>query len=433
MKKVAIIGGGLAGFHAAFSLQQAGGYDVTVYTNRTAQQLRTGRMLSMAAPFRWVHDRESSLGINFWEDVDARAEGFDMHIKDPGGSGKDLFRLTGKFPDGLWALGVDYRLKFSTWMDEWERRGGRLIVRDIAVADLENIAAASHPPLAVPGRGPLSDLFEKDGSRSTHHLPALPSAAIFMSGAQVSSRQPWSDVPFSPLRFDILPGVGDVFSWPFFTEAGICRGFAFQSTVPGGPFDAGRERQTAASYLEFAKEVTQRLIPDNAFLYEGATIPDEGAWLYGPTEPLVRKPVKQLANGAWIWGLGDTAMIQDPYAGQSGNNAVRMTDRYVRHILDRGTAAYDPDWMQSVWDEHWTEYGQFAFRFCTLLQDTPNKALMTIQMAAARDPAVAQAFVGWFGYPPSAWPYIEDEQAARRFVAEHASASPKAAVAGGAA
>lgn len=424
MRKVAIIGGGLAGFHAAFSLQKAGGYDVTVYTNRTAEQLRNGRMLSMAAPFRWVLERESSLGINFWEDVDARAEGFDMHIKDPGGSGKDLFRLTGKFPDGLYALGIDYRLKFSSWMDEWERRGGKLVVRDIAVTDLEEIAAASDLTLVVTGRGPLSRIFDKDEERSTHHLPPLPSGAIFLVGPRVASSQPWDDVPFSPLRFDILPGVGDVFSWPFYTAAGVCRGFAFQSTVPGGPFDAGRDRQTAAAYLEFAREATEKLIPDNAFLFEDAFIPDEGAWLYGPTEPMVRCPVKQLANGAWVWGMGDAAMIQDPYAGQSGNNAVRMTDRYVRHILERGDSAYDPDWMQSVWDEHWEQYGQFAFRFCTLLQDAPNKALMSIQMAAARDPAIAQAFVGWFGYPPSAWPYIEDEQAAKRFIAEHATPAP---------
>lgn len=420
MRKIAIIGGGLAGFHAAFSLQQAGGYDVTVYTNRTAEQLQTGRMLSMAAPFRWVLERESSLGINFWEEVDARAEGFDMHIKDPAGSGKDLFRLTGKFPDGLYALGIDYRLKFSTWMNEWERRGGKLVVRDISVTDLEEIAAGNDLTLVVTGRGPLSQIFDKDEDRSTHNLPPLPSAAIFLSGPKVSSRQPWEDVPFSPLRFDILPGVGDVFSWPFYTEAGICRGFAFQSTTPGGPFDAGKDRQTAAAFLKFSREATDKLIPDNGFLFDGATIPDEGAWLYGPTEPMVRQPVKQLANGAWVWGMGDAAMIQDPYAGQSGNNAVRMTDLYVRHILERGDAPYESDWMQSVWDEHWEQYGKFAFRFCTLLQDAPNKALMTVQMAAARDPAIAQAFVGWFGYPPNAWPYIEDEQAAKRFVAEHA-------------
>ncbi len=421
MRKIAIIGGGLAGFHAAFSLQQAGGFDVTVYTNRAADQLRNGRMLSMAAPFRWVMEREASLGIHFWQDVGARAEGFDMHIKDPGGSGQDMFRLTGRFPDGLYALGIDYRIKFSTWMDEWERRGGRLVVADIDTAALEAIAADSDLTLVVTGRGPLSRIFERDPERSTHHLPPLPSAAIFLEGPKVAARQPWDDVPFAPLRFDILPGVGDVFSWPFYTAAGVCRGFAFQSTVPGGPFDAGRDRQSAAAYLEFARQATERMIPDNAFLFEGARIPDEGAWLYGPTEPTVRQPVKQLDNGAWVWGLGDAAMIQDPYAGQSGNNAVRMTDRYIRHILQHGDAPYDPDWMQAVWDEHWEHYGQFAFRFCTLLQDTPNKALMTVQMAAARDPAIAQAFVGWFGYPPDAWPYIEDEQAAKRFVAQHAS------------
>ncbi|MDY6956931.1 MAG: styrene monooxygenase/indole monooxygenase family protein, partial [Pseudomonadota bacterium] len=111
-----------------------------------------------------------------------------------------------------------------------------------------------------------------------------------MGFLKVAGRQPWDDVPFAaPLRFDILPGVGDVFSWPFYTAAGVCRGFALSEH--GGPFNAGRDRQGAAAYLEFAREATERMIPDNAFLFEGARIPDEGAWLYGPTEPTVRQPV----------------------------------------------------------------------------------------------------------------------------------------------
>lgn len=423
MRSVAIVGGGLAGFHAAFSLQQDGGYDVTVFSNRTADETRQGRMMSMAATFNWAWEREKRLGIHFWEDkTGALAEGFDMHIKDPSGSHKDFFRLTGKFPEGLWALGIDYRLKFSMWMNEWERRGGRLVIKDIDETALEEIAASHDLTLVVTGRGPLSKIFNEDEEKSTHHLATLPSAAIFMTGPKVSSKQPWSDVPFSPLRFDILPGVGDVFSWPFYTEAGVCRGFAFQSTLPGGPLDAGKERHGAKEYFEFARDVTAQLLPDNSFLYEGASIPDDGAWLYGPTTPVVRHPVKQLGNGAWVWALGDAAMIQDPYAGQSGNNAVRMADRYVNHILSREGLPYDPDWMQMVWEDHWENYGKFAFRFCTLLQDMPNKALMSIQQAAARDSAVASAFVSWFGYPPSAWPYIEDEDAAKQFITDNRSA-----------
>jgi hypothetical protein len=312
-------------------------------------------------------------------------------------------------------------------MDEFERRGGKQVIKNISLEDIEKISEEHDLTLIVTGRGPLSNIFEKDEERSTHDLPSLPSGSIFMRlNPNTAIKRPWDDVPFNPLRFDIVPGLGDVFSWPFYTAHGVCRGFAFQSEQPGGPFDIFSNVKNASDAFIVCKKLTEEYFQDNLFLYDGASIPDEGAWLVGSTTPVVRKPLRKLANGRYVLGVGDAAMIQDPYVGQSGNNGVRYGHKLVDRLLELGDAPITPEWMQGVFEEHWETYGKYMFRFCTLIQDpSRSPALLEIFMAASQDPRVAQALVMWFSYPPSAWPYIEDLDEARKFI-EQAKQEPLA-------
>src|SRR5262250_1138619 len=66
MRKIAIVGGGQSGLQLALGLQQKG-YDLTVVSNRTANQIRNGRVSSSQFMFHDSLQNERELGINFWE------------------------------------------------------------------------------------------------------------------------------------------------------------------------------------------------------------------------------------------------------------------------------------------------------------------------------------------------------------------------------
>ena len=68
MAKITIIGGGQSGLQLAIGLLQ-NGYDVTVVSDRTPEQIRDGRVSSSQCMFATALDNERLLGIDFWDDT----------------------------------------------------------------------------------------------------------------------------------------------------------------------------------------------------------------------------------------------------------------------------------------------------------------------------------------------------------------------------
>ncbi|MBE1470064.1 FAD-dependent oxidoreductase [Kibdelosporangium phytohabitans] len=66
MRRIAIIGAGQAGLVLAIGLRR-NGYDVTVVAERTAGEVRSGRLISNQCVFHPALARERELGINFWD------------------------------------------------------------------------------------------------------------------------------------------------------------------------------------------------------------------------------------------------------------------------------------------------------------------------------------------------------------------------------
>ena len=65
-RSATIVGGGQSGLQLALGLQ-AKGFDVRVVQNRTADDIRTGKVLSSQCMFDMALQNERDLGINFWE------------------------------------------------------------------------------------------------------------------------------------------------------------------------------------------------------------------------------------------------------------------------------------------------------------------------------------------------------------------------------
>src|ERR1700736_6810566 len=118
MRKIAIVGAGQSGLQLALGLLKQG-YEVTVVSNRTAEQVRKGRVSSSQFMFHDSLQNERDLGINFWEEECPTTEGIAFTIPEPDKT-KALFweaKLDG------YGQSVDQRIKFGGWLKDFAKRG----------------------------------------------------------------------------------------------------------------------------------------------------------------------------------------------------------------------------------------------------------------------------------------------------------------------
>ena len=64
MRNVAIVGAGQSGLQLGLSLLETG-YTVTIVTNRTADEIRQGKVMSSQCMFHTALQTERDVGLNF--------------------------------------------------------------------------------------------------------------------------------------------------------------------------------------------------------------------------------------------------------------------------------------------------------------------------------------------------------------------------------
>jgi len=414
MRKIALIGGGQAGLLMGFMLLDKG-FQVTLYSDRTPEQLLAGRIPSTAFLFESTLAMERALGLNFWEDEVPFGEGMHVDFRSP--DGRIGLTVQGRLGD-VRGQALDQRTKYARWQPEFENRGGKLVIQNVSIDDLESIAAEHDLTMVAGGKGPINALFKRDDVRSTHDKPPRRLAALLLKGPKLLGDRPWGRVPFRPLRFNFVAGVGEFFSLPFYTHtAGECRSFLFEA-VPGGPMDRFGDARDGAEVLEIAKGVIRDFAPDDLHHMEGAELTDANAWLVGAFTPTIRHPVGVLPSGRIVMALGDTAVLNDPITGQGSNNASRMVQHVFNDIVANGSAAFDAQWMRDTVETFWQESGQYTTAFTNALLMPPGAPVMEVLTAAASNPAVGDEFMRCFDNPRNYWPWIADLDLAKQFVAE---------------
>src|SRR5450755_4945143 len=85
MPRVAIIGAGQSGMQLALGLQSAG-HEVTVVSNRTAQEIHDGPVMSSQCMFETALQAERDLGLDWWEQDCPAVEGISLTVPGPGNS-----------------------------------------------------------------------------------------------------------------------------------------------------------------------------------------------------------------------------------------------------------------------------------------------------------------------------------------------------------
>jgi hypothetical protein len=409
MRKIAIIGAGQSGLQLALGLQHHG-YDVTLVSNRTAEQLREGRVMSSQCMFGTSLAGERELGLDFWADECPDIEGIGLTVVGPDGGKAIEWEARLDTP----AQSVDQRVKMRGWMIEFQRRGGRLELADAGVGDLDDLAERNELVIVASGKGEVGRLFARDESRSPYDAPQRSLALTYVNGMQERESYP-------AVAFNLIPGVGEYFWFPALTTSGPCHIMVFEA-IPGGPMDCWGDVKGPEDHLERSRSILEQFLPWEAERARGLTLTDPNGVLAGRFAPTVRRPVAELPSGLCLWGMADTVVLNDPITGQGSNNAAKCADVYLKAILARENEPFDRDWMEATFESYW-DYAGKVVRWTNLLLAPPEPHVVELLGAAEELPGVAGRIVNGFDNPPDFFPWWENAGAARELLHRESAAA----------
>ena len=421
MRRIAIIGSGITGLAAAHGLLQAG-LDVTVYSDRTSESwLKESRPTGTAARFELALSYERELGLNHWDAVAPKGEGvfltFCPVLHNP------LVKLAGRFRQPFQA--VDVRLQSACWMDEFERRGGRLVIEKVTVDRVEAIAADHDLTIVAAGRADLCNLFARDEARSSYQTPQRHLAMVIVTGCPST----FSDVPFRPVRFDFLGTDGEIFFIPYYhKDAGPAWNILVEAK-PGSRMDRFEGVLDGDEAVERVKSVVSELFPWDRQFVSRMKLADPLGWLVGKVTPVVRYPSATLPSGRVLAALGDTAISYDPIAAQGANSGMKQARHFVGEIVNRGGMPFDEAWVVSTFEEFYQEHARHAITFSNLLLEpltAPAKEMLIAQYGSdgeadnvTAQQRIANAFVENFNDPRLLTSAFTDLGLARNTIAKH--------------
>lgn len=404
MRRIAIVGAGQAGLQLGLGLL-AQGYQVSITTNRTAEQIRTGKVMSSQCMFNTALQTERDLGLNFWEEQCPAVEGIGLSVPHPEQPGNKLIDWSARLE--RYAQAVDQRLKMPVWMDEFVRRGGELTIQDVGVKELEALAVSHDLVLLAAGKGEIVNLFPKDAERTRFSQPQRALALTYVKGMTPMS-------PYSRVAFNLIPGVGEYFVFPALTLSGPCEIMVFEG-VPGGPMDCWQDVQSPEQHLQRSLEIIRRYVPWEAERCRNVELTDAGGVLAGRFTPMVRKPVLELPSGLPVFGMADALVVNDPITGQGSNNAAKCSKVYLDAIVAHGDQAFTPQWMVQTFERYW-DYAQHVVGWTNSMLLPPPEHLLKLLGAAGKSQALASIIANNFDDPRQFAPWWFDAQACQAFV-----------------
>ncbi|MFD5557362.1 styrene monooxygenase/indole monooxygenase family protein [Streptomyces sp. NPDC127068] len=415
MRRILIVGAGQSGLQLALGLQSQG-YEVTLMSNRTADEIRTGRVMSTQCMFHTALQHERDLQINFWESQAPQIKGLGVSVAGPppetdvDGPRPRVIDWVGAL-DG-YAQSVDQRVKMAGWMDTFAQRGGQVVIHGAAVSDLDYFARTYDLVLVSAGKGELVSMFERDPSRSPYGEPQRALSVAYVHGLGPRPEHP----DYDAVRCNLVPGVGELFVMPTLTTSGRAD-ILFWEGVPGGPLDVFRGVRDPAEHLALTLELMERFTPWEYARATEVELTDAGATLAGRYAPTVRHPVGRLPGGGAVLGVADVVVANDPITGQGSNSASKCAAAYLDAIVSHGDAAFDETWMQATFDRYW-ETAQHVTRWTnTMLAPPPEHVLNLIGAAGGLQP-VADRFANGFNDPADFEGFFYDPDKANAYLAE---------------
>lgn len=395
MRKILIVGAGQSGLQLALGLQSKG-YEVTLMSNRTADEIRSGRVMSTQCMFHTALQHERDLGLNFWESQAPRIEGLGVSVAAPGshaapGGTQRAVDWVGKL-DGH-AQSVDQRLKMAGWMETFAQRGGQLVIHGAAVSDLDFFASRYDLTLVSAGKGELVSMFGRDASRSPYDAPQRALSVAYVHGLGPRPEHP----DFDAVRCNLVPGVGELFVMPTLTNSGRAD-ILFWEGVPGGPLDVFSGVRDPNEHLATTLELMERFTPWEYARATKVELTDANGTLAGRYAPTVRHPIGRLPSGGLVLGVADVVVANDPITGQGSNSASKCAASYLASIVEHGDRPFDADWMQTAFDRYW-QTARHVTKWTNAMLAPPPEHVLNLIGAAGQLQPVADRFANGFNDP----------------------------------
>lgn len=409
-RSVAIVGAGQAGLLLGCALLDKG-HAVTMVTNRGAEDIWSGKVMSSQFIFDPALQIERDFGLDQWEKDCPNTDGIGFSIPTPDGSGKKAIHWHARL--NAPGQSVDQRVKMPGWMKEFVRRGGDLRFDDVGVPQLEALCAAHELVLLAGGKGDIVNLLGRDDSRSPVRQPMRQLALTYVTGMK---RHDY----YECVNFNLIPGVGEYFVFPALTTHGAsdtqaCDIMVFEG-VPGGPMDCWGEVKSPEQHLERSLEILKTFVPWEYERCRDCQLTDANGILAGRITPMVRNAVLTLPSGRKVFGMGDAVLVNDPITGQGSNNATKGARHYYDAILARGGAAFDEAWMRQTFDALYNGYAEKVVRWTNSLLFPPPDHIVKLLATAQHAPALASRIANGFNDPRDYAEYWFDAADAERLM-----------------
>ena len=412
MRKITIVGAGQSGMMVAVGLVRKG-YDVTVVSDRTPEEIRNGRVTSsqgmQATPIAY----EREMGLRLWEDIYQPWEGLEFNVLSPqDGSKLSSFAQrigpqNGK-PDWL-VDSIDQRVKMPAWIYRFEELGGKMLYETADLEALDRYAAESELVLVASGKGEIGKLLERDDEKSVYDKPQRALGLAYVRGMEpIQTRD--HGVINRGLTWNAVPGVGEYFVCNALTTSGECDIMIFEA-IPGGPADVLDMRDGPEQYLKNCVDVLKKFYPHEAERCQNLELTDDLGILSGRFPPTIRKPLMQLPGGGLAMGIADAVCLNDPLTGQGSCNAAKFAKVVYDAVLNRVHEPFDGEWMQEVFDTFWKQ-AEAVVQWTNHLLDGPGPAATKLLMAANDNQEIADFLLRGMDDANRLMPYFFNEAAA---------------------
>jgi 2-polyprenyl-6-methoxyphenol hydroxylase-like FAD-dependent oxidoreductase len=401
-RSITIVGAGQSGLQLGIGLLEAG-YAVRMVSNRTPEEIAGGRVSSSQCMFGQALAHEAILDLDLWPDAPT-VDGIAFAVAPPEASGVKAIDWAHRLDRP--AQSIDQRVKFPAFMEAFVQRGGELVFEDAGVEDLERYAQESELVLVAAGKGEIARLFERDAEGSTYDAPQRALALTYVHGMQPREEH-------SAVAFNLIPGVGEYFTFPALTLSGPCDIMVFEG-IPGGPMDSW-QGLTPEQHLAHSLEILKTYLPWEAERSSDVRLTDDLGVLQGRFAPTVRHPLATLPSGRTVLGMADVVVLNDPITGQGSNNASKCAASYLQSIVSRGDLPYTREFQQATFERYW-DYAQFVAGWTNALLVPPPEHVLNLLGAAGTYPDIARRFVNGFDFPPDFFEWFMDPDSAGRYL-----------------
>jgi 2-polyprenyl-6-methoxyphenol hydroxylase-like FAD-dependent oxidoreductase len=403
--RIGIVGSGVAGLHLGLMLRQ---HDVavTIYTDRTAEEVANGRLLNTVAHHHHTLERERTLGVHHW---DAAQYGYVCHQHCLSG-GPEQVRFRGDF--GHASSIIDYRLYLPRLMRDFEERGGELVVGAVSIGDIESLCRAHELIVVASGRDGLASMFARRDERCPYDRPLRRLSAGIFHGVAYS--QP------KGVGVHIALGQGELLELPIYSREGFATALLFEA-IPGGELEALVELDPEIGLPEFDAAALAAIEQHFPMLRERIDV--STFTLQGPSDivrgaltPIVREDWTPLGDGRFAVSLGDAHCVVDPVNGQGANIASYAAWALGDAILT--DYAFDERFCQRVANDR-EPFVLGAFDWTNAVLNPPPHLLDLIG-AMSQDKPICDAYTQNFNHPDRQWDALASAERTAAFIARHA-------------